>query len=132
MEGEETSNVIPFDQFELVGKQVEPEPESTTHVINRNLQLANLSRADLTVVQMREELATNIEQIPICRGGGVFADEAVRNRLMKEHFLVASSSKSGFLRKMLRTSIQQSSVKSEQENIGGVSKFFAKKKRGYQ
>jgi len=127
---EESSNIIAFDQIELIGKQVEPEWETSNRVINRNLQLSNLNRKDLYIMQLREELATNIEQIPICKGGGVFADEAKRNRLMKEHYLVACSSKGGFLRKMLRTNINQSSIKSEQENINGMSKFFSKKKKG--
>jgi len=127
---DEPNNVIAFDQIELIGKQVEPEFETSNRVINRNLQLSNLSRKDLYVMQLREELATNIEQIPICKGGAVFFDEAKRNRLMKEHYLVACSSKAGFLRKMLRTNIQQSSIRQENDNIGGVSKFFAKKKKG--
>jgi len=123
------NNNMPVDETEIRARLIEPEQslDAEGGVINRNLSLGNLKATDLKWLHDMEVTRQNLTMIPESQGGDIFNRWGVKLSLEKNHYLVLSGSKGGFVRRIEKTNIQSTNVSSSDDSKG-ISGFFRKRK----
>lgn len=127
MNENEFDNDLPVDDTDIQGRLVEPEKDSVKNsVLNRNLQLSNLNGRELWKMQQLEVHNQTVGQIPNSMGGNIFRKWGAAASTEKNHYLLLSGSKGGFIRKMLRTNLLSKSINTPKSSA--FERMFSKKK----
>ena len=126
-EKEQTVNYVSYNKTQIMDKLVEPENNIDQRELNRNLQLGNIDRVDVQILEQKWTVAKLLEFIPIEQGKFLFSSMGALLKNQINFKTIVTNSVDGVGRKAGMTQIRKDEFKDTTQR-GALDSIFNRSK----